>query len=60
MAAIVKCDCCGAVVPHNKAVHVRFHKMLSATRYDCSAALETCEMCSTCYKAITKHIKKVM
>ena len=33
MAAVVKCDICGAIVPYTKATLARCYKLASATTY---------------------------
>lgn len=57
MAAIIKCDCCDAIVPYDKAMHVRFYKMTSATTYNAKKTEEVADMCNTCYKKFKKLLK---
>lgn len=48
MAAVIKCDACGNVVPVGKAKHVRVYPMATATTYtnaDCKYYADVCIEC---------------
>ena len=51
MAAVVKCDSCGCIVPYTKAYHVRAYPMNSATSFNSSNVKMNIEMCDKCFKA---------
>lgn len=57
MAGIVKCDKCGAVVPHTKAMHVRLYKLLDATSFDRRRAEHGFDICNACYKKLLDEVK---
>lgn len=51
MAAVVKCDACGAIVGYSKAKHVRVFTLDSATTYR-SPAEHHADICSECHKKL--------
>ena len=56
MAAVVKCDVCGAVVKYQEAVHIRVYNLSSATAYNASHCKYAAEVCSTCEKRLKSFL----
>lgn len=58
MAAVVRCDSCGAVVPHTKAIHAKFYPMNSATSYRENDLKMIADLCDCCYKRFVGSFKQ--
>ena len=57
MAAIIQCESCGKVCPHNKAVHVRVHALTSATEYKVRTD-EYYDICAECHRKFKSAFKQ--
>ena len=57
MAAVVKCDICGAFVPHTKAILARCYKLYSATAYRECDFKKGIDMCDACYGKLDSILK---
>lgn len=58
MAAIIKCDLCGATVHHTNAMHVRVHKLTDATTF-VKQVEDTFDVCGSCYEDLLGRRKEV-
>lgn len=58
MAAVVRCECCGKVVPHTKAAHLRIYPMSSATTYSSGKCLDCADVCNDCHNVIKALLKQ--
>ena len=56
MAAAVICECCGEAKPLKSMVHVRTHKLASATTFY-NDSEDYFDVCNDCYKSITALLK---
>lgn len=58
MAAVVKCDICGAIVPYKQATLARCYKLASATTYREVDMKKVIDMCNTCYDKLNELLKQ--
>ncbi len=56
MAAMIQCDCCGKIVKHTDAMHLRVHKLADTTNF-MNKTEEWFDVCNKCYSKIKNVIK---
>ena len=57
MAAVVKCECCGKVLCYKDALHIRVHKLGSATTF-MNNPESYADVCKGCGEQIMKLMKQ--
>ena len=55
MAEAIICDACGVTCKPKEAMHVRMHRLSSATNYQ-TATVKYYDICNTCYDNVTKFL----
>ena len=58
MAAVIKCDICGTIVPYTNATLARCYKLASATTYREADMKKAIDMCNACYNKLSELLKQ--